>query len=373
MGVMAFPLAAQINFREGGFSKALEAAKAENKLVFMDCYTGWCGPCKKMASQEFTQEKAGEYFNPRFVCVKIDMEKGEGVELRKRYDVNAYPTLLVLNAEGELLCRHAGYMSVDELIDFAENGVKGGGLTDMHKRYASGERSIEFIRDYLAQLQEAAMSGTMYTVANDYLQGRADDVLTDAAVYAIFRDYAIPVNPVFQQVYARKAELEERYGEEAARALDKRWETYGKRYLKREGKKTVGYDSAGLEAYYALMRECGVPEAEALRAIVLLDGAGGAREWHVLSDALVVYSRFSRMVEDNLYYACAALFNGQKEQGWNNAADRKKFVALLEKRVKALKGKKDTSGRTMTVGGKRMPIMEYYCQSYEKMLKELGK
>ena len=41
------------------------------------------------------------------------MEKGEGVELRKRYDVNAYPTLLVLNAEGELLCRHAGYLSVD--------------------------------------------------------------------------------------------------------------------------------------------------------------------------------------------------------------------------------------------------------------------
>jgi len=76
-----------------------------------------------MASKEFVQEKAGEYFNPRFVSVKIDMEKGEGVELRKRYDVNAYPTLLVLNVKGELLCRHAGYLSVDELIDFAENGI----------------------------------------------------------------------------------------------------------------------------------------------------------------------------------------------------------------------------------------------------------
>ena len=44
--VMALPLVAQINFREGGFIKALTAAKAENKLVFMDCYTSWCGPCK---------------------------------------------------------------------------------------------------------------------------------------------------------------------------------------------------------------------------------------------------------------------------------------------------------------------------------------
>jgi thiol-disulfide isomerase/thioredoxin len=123
MAAMALSLSAQINFREGGFAEALEAAKSENKLVFMDCYTSWCGPCKLMASKEFVQEKAGEYFNPRFVSVKIDMEKGEGVELRKRYDVNAYPTLLVLNVKGELLCRHAGYLSVDELIDFAENGI----------------------------------------------------------------------------------------------------------------------------------------------------------------------------------------------------------------------------------------------------------
>ena len=99
LAVWVLPLAAQIDFRESGFAKALEAAKVENKLVFMDCYTSWCGPCKLMASKEFVQEKAGEYFNPRFVSVKIDMEKGEGVELRKRYDVNAYPTLLVLNVK----------------------------------------------------------------------------------------------------------------------------------------------------------------------------------------------------------------------------------------------------------------------------------
>lgn len=368
---LVLPLVAQIDFREGGFAKALEAAKAEKKLVFMDCYTSWCGPCKLMASKEFVQAKAGDYFNPRFVAVKIDMEKGEGIELRKRYDVNAYPTLLILNAEGELLCRHAGYLSVDKLIDFAENGVKGGGLTEMHKRYAAGERSVEFIRDYLAQLDEAAMSGTKYAVADDYLQGKTDDVITNPAVYAVFRDYALPVNSVFQQVYARKAELAERYGEKAVRALDGRWEAYGSRYLKREGKKTVGYDAAGLEAYYALMKECRIPEAEGIRAAVLLDGASGAREWSVLLEALIVYSRFSRMVEDRLHYACSSLFYGQGERGMEHTGERKKFAALLKERVKALKGKKDTSGRTMTVGGKTMPILEYYCQSYEKMLEEL--
>ena len=84
MAAMALSLSAQINFREGGFAEALEAAKSENKLVFMDCYTSWCGPCKLMASKEFVQEKAGEYFNPRFVSVKIDMEKGEKIFKRLR-------------------------------------------------------------------------------------------------------------------------------------------------------------------------------------------------------------------------------------------------------------------------------------------------
>ena len=117
------------------------------------------------------------------------MEKGEGVELRKRYDVNAYPTLLVLNVKGELLCRHAGYLSVDELIDFAENGVKGGGLAGMHKRYAAGERSSEFIGEYLALLDDAAMSGTIRSVADDFLKDKTDAVFTDTNVYRIFCGY----------------------------------------------------------------------------------------------------------------------------------------------------------------------------------------
>lgn len=371
--VMVLPLAAQITFREGGFAKALEAAKAEKKLVFMDCYTAWCGPCKLMASKEFVQEKAGEYFNPRFVSVKIDMEKGEGVELRKRYDVNAYPTLLVLNADGELLSRHAGYLSVDELIDFAENATKGGGLTIMHKRYAEGERSTDFIRDYLSQLNEAAMSGTVRTVADDFLKDKADAVLTDTNVYRIFRNYVTPDYAVFRPVYARKAELVNRYGEKAGQHLERVWESGARKFLKREAKKTVGYDAAGLEAYYALMKECRVPEAEGIRAAALLQGAIGTKDFPVLLDALDTYSRYSRMVEDELEYGCTVLYYGQVKKGWNDSNARKRFAAILKTRVKALKGKEDTSGRTMTVGDKTMPIMEYYCQSYEEMLKELKK
>ncbi|MDE5612365.1 MAG: thioredoxin domain-containing protein, partial [Odoribacter sp.] len=69
---------AQTNFQELSLEEACKKAKAENKPVFLDCYTSWCGPCKMMANNVFTLKEAGDYFNQNFVCVKTDMEKGDG-------------------------------------------------------------------------------------------------------------------------------------------------------------------------------------------------------------------------------------------------------------------------------------------------------
>ncbi len=104
------------------FEEALAKAKAENKLVFMDCYTSWCGPCRMMDKDVFPLAEAGNYFNPRFVCIKKDMEKGEGPELAKRYKVSAFPTMLILNPEGEVLHTILGARDVNRLIEEAEKG-----------------------------------------------------------------------------------------------------------------------------------------------------------------------------------------------------------------------------------------------------------
>lgn len=98
-------LCTRCGVRDISFAGALKAAKAENKTVFMDCYTSWCGPCKMMTNDIFPQEKVGKYMNENFVCVKYDMEKGEGVELKKRYEVSAYPTFLVIDGVGTMVHR----------------------------------------------------------------------------------------------------------------------------------------------------------------------------------------------------------------------------------------------------------------------------
>lgn len=108
-----------INFEEMTLSEAMDKAKQEGKVIFVDCYTTWCGPCRKMAATTFVNAKVTEEFNNRFVNLKIDMEKGEGPELMKRFEITAFPTLLFLNSNGEILEKNVGGLNPDGLLEFA--------------------------------------------------------------------------------------------------------------------------------------------------------------------------------------------------------------------------------------------------------------
>ena len=73
--VLSLPALAQTNFRSLSLAEAIASAKVENKLVFIDFYTAWCGPCKMMMKNVFPQPKVGEYFNGKYVCIKLDADK----------------------------------------------------------------------------------------------------------------------------------------------------------------------------------------------------------------------------------------------------------------------------------------------------------
>jgi thiol:disulfide interchange protein len=112
-----------IEFFKGTWAQALEKAKQENKPVFVDAYTVWCGPCKYMAASVFTVDSVGEYYNKNFINYKFDMEKGEGPEFASKYRVTAYPTLLYLTSDGKVLHRVMGAKQPEGFINEGRKAI----------------------------------------------------------------------------------------------------------------------------------------------------------------------------------------------------------------------------------------------------------
>lgn len=137
-----------IAFENSDFKSILAKAKKENKLIFLDAYTSWCGPCKLMAKNIFTQKSVGDLYNGHFVNAKIDMEKGEGIELAKKFKVNAYPTYLFINGDGEVVHRTLGYVEEKDFLQFAKDAEDPTRrIGALKKQFEEGEKNTEFLKN----------------------------------------------------------------------------------------------------------------------------------------------------------------------------------------------------------------------------------
>ncbi|MES2589149.1 MAG: thioredoxin family protein [Bacteroidota bacterium] len=106
-----------IEFKTMTLEEAKKEANATGKIIFIDCYTEWCGPCKRMAATAFVDESVGKLFNSKFINLKIEMEKNaDGPELARTYSVKAYPTLIFIDGNGKLTKSVVGMQTAEQLL-----------------------------------------------------------------------------------------------------------------------------------------------------------------------------------------------------------------------------------------------------------------
>ncbi len=166
-------MAQGISFFHGSWAEALEAAKKEEKIIFVDAFAEWCGPCKRMAATVFTQAEVGDYFNSHFINVKLDMEKGEGLNFRKKYPVSAFPTLFFIDYSGEMVHKIVGAQQADNLIQLGKFALsKVDHSKEFELEYENGNREPALVYNYVKALNKAGKSSAK--VANDYLRNQKD-------------------------------------------------------------------------------------------------------------------------------------------------------------------------------------------------------
>ncbi|MDL2320076.1 thioredoxin [Alistipes sp. OttesenSCG-928-B03] len=155
------------------WKEVVDAAKKQDRLIFVDCYTDWCGPCRKIAREVFTLNEVADFFNSNFVNAKFEMEKNaDGPALIAKYDVSAYPTFLFINPHTEALeyVQVGGERGHEWLIEAGKVALNPEmGIDAMTKRYESGDRSPELVKNYIKLLGSLSQPEEQARVTNEYL------------------------------------------------------------------------------------------------------------------------------------------------------------------------------------------------------------
>ncbi len=112
-----------IQFFTGTWDEALAKAKREKKLIFLDAYASWCGPCKAMKRKTFTDKRVGDFYNKYYVSIAVDMEEGEGPMLARKFKVDSYPSLIFLQPDGKFIGKATGFHSADEFLKIMKQFV----------------------------------------------------------------------------------------------------------------------------------------------------------------------------------------------------------------------------------------------------------
>lgn len=213
-----------IHFEPKNWKKAVAKAREENKLIFLDCHTSWCGPCKNLATNIFTKDAVADFYNRNFINVAMDMEKdADGIALSKVYNPTAYPTLLFIDPHTELVVhRVTGGGDVEYILAIARTALSSDNtLAGSCNRYRQGERSPEFVKKLMNDLKLANSKEMHREVSEAWFDRLSQQQLEEKENWELFKTHIDnPYSTVFKRILANRTRYEQLFGaDEVAEAL----------------------------------------------------------------------------------------------------------------------------------------------------------
>ncbi|MDR0544893.1 MAG: thioredoxin family protein [Odoribacteraceae bacterium] len=170
---LALPAAAQekgVKFETGTLAQALAKARGKKTpdIVFVDCYTTWCGPCKIVDQQIFPREEVGDFFNARLVSIRVDMEAGEGPAIKEKYRVRGYPTFLFLDPDGNEINRFMGVRDLASFMEIVRLSLDPANSPAATRAVREKTRTLDSAIDYLKALRRSSDESLVQEVAKLY-------------------------------------------------------------------------------------------------------------------------------------------------------------------------------------------------------------
>lgn len=205
--VSVLPLSAEgIRFFEGTWDEAVAEAKRLDRIIFVDAYAVWCGPCKKMAAEVFPDDKVGEFYNKNFINLKLDAEKGEGLKFREKYPISAFPTLFYIDYTGDVVQQVKGAQQIDGFIELGKKALTKIDRSQQYvAAYESGDRDPELVLNYVRALNKAGKSSIK--ISNDYLRSQKD-LSTPFNLRFILEAASEADSRIFDMLIERRAAIE---------------------------------------------------------------------------------------------------------------------------------------------------------------------
>ncbi|MEM7660008.1 MAG: thioredoxin family protein [Bacteroidota bacterium] len=107
-----------VHFFEGSLQQLQTEAETQQRPYLISVYTNWCDPCQDLNNRTFTDVSLSQFINSNYLVYRLNPEyqinRSDG-DLLTQYDITFYPTLLIFDANGQLMHKLSGYQSPEDL------------------------------------------------------------------------------------------------------------------------------------------------------------------------------------------------------------------------------------------------------------------